>query len=253
MPGPGPKPAVADIRHLAACPFVQRLADARLVAPAGDGWDRWPGRGQLARPSLSISCGTARRPGGEGRRSAKRGRAGESCGWPTTVTTAYSSAAGGALTATSSTSAIPSPVWSSPAWRCLLAVSSTPAPTPTLPSGRRKNCARPSRKRQQSCQKSRRSAPGLPGYGEVLQSRIAGHGPHSESLLSSDQEAGVVVALASPQPEHDYFGDSVEEADYTITADGTNTALCLTVTALTSKYGYSSVSFKTRNGSCPTT
>ncbi|MFI7241696.1 hypothetical protein [Streptomyces qinglanensis] len=95
--------------------------------------------------------------------------------------------------------------------------------------------------------------PGLPGYGEVLQSRIAGHGPHSESLLSSDQEARVVVALASPQPEHDYFGDSVEEADYTITADGTNTALCLTVTALTSKYGYSSVSFKTRNGSCPTT
>ncbi|MET9864504.1 hypothetical protein ABZY93_35285 [Streptomyces smyrnaeus] len=95
--------------------------------------------------------------------------------------------------------------------------------------------------------------PGLPRYGEVLQSRIAEHGPHSESPHSSDQETGVVVSLASPPPEHDYFSDSVEEADYTITADGTEAALCLTVTAHSSKYGYSSVRFKTRSGRCPVT
>ncbi|SER36708.1 hypothetical protein [Streptomyces qinglanensis] len=95
--------------------------------------------------------------------------------------------------------------------------------------------------------------PGIPGYGEVLQSRIAKHGPHSESPHSSEHDAGVVGALASPQPEHDYFGESVEEADYTVTADGTDTALCLTVTALANRYGYSSVSFSIRNGSCPAT
>ncbi|MFE0765055.1 hypothetical protein [Streptomyces smyrnaeus] len=41
--------------------------------------------------------------------------------------------------------------------------------------------------------------------------------------------------------------------DYTITADGTDTALCLTVTAHPGKYGYSFVSCKTRDGSCPAT
>ncbi|MFJ2214796.1 hypothetical protein ACIQVO_22105 [Streptomyces sp. NPDC101062] len=87
------------------------------------------------------------------------------------------------------------------------------------------------------------SAAGL--YDGILRGRIAEAGRRSED--------GLTVALASERPESALYDGGAEQADYTVTAEGTDTALCLNVYAMKAKraMGYDFVSISVDDGACP--
>ncbi len=82
-------------------------------------------------------------------------------------------------------------------------------------------------------------------YDDILRSGIAEAGHRSPDGLS--------VALASEQPRSAVLEGGAEQARYTVTADGTDTAFCLDVHALKRKLemGYDSVSISVEEGVCP--
>ncbi|MEW2489515.1 hypothetical protein [Streptomyces sp. NPDC048411] len=87
--------------------------------------------------------------------------------------------------------------------------------------------------------------PGTINYEEILQAGIAEKG-------HSSQDA-VTVTLASEPPDSAVFNGGAEQADYTVTADGTDTAFCLKVYAMKRKQamGYDFVTTSIGEGACP--
>ncbi|MGW5128882.1 hypothetical protein ACWEQ7_33540 [Streptomyces sp. NPDC004069] len=81
-------------------------------------------------------------------------------------------------------------------------------------------------------------------FEDVLRDTIAQHGPGTRDTLS--------VTRASQRPEPDLLNGGPERADYTVTADGTDTTLCLNVYALKQKMalGYDSIAITTTDGAC---
>ena len=88
--------------------------------------------------------------------------------------------------------------------------------------------------------------PGMINYQDILVASIASHGDSSQDALT--------VMLASEPPESALFTGGVEQAEYTVTADGTDTAFCLNVYAMKRKLavGYDSVTIYIDDGVCPT-
>ncbi|MFP3991558.1 hypothetical protein U9R90_29645 [Streptomyces sp. E11-3] len=82
-------------------------------------------------------------------------------------------------------------------------------------------------------------------YGEILRARIAEQGDHSED--------GLTVTLASERPESALFDGGAEWAYYTVRADGTDAAFCLSVDAMKRKreMGYEFVTIDVDYGACP--
>ncbi|MCC3774959.1 hypothetical protein [Streptomyces sp. UNOB3_S3] len=86
--------------------------------------------------------------------------------------------------------------------------------------------------------------PGVINYEDVLRSSIAKHGHSSQDALA--------VKLASEPPKPVLFEDGVEKADYTVTAEGTDTAFCLRVYAVKRKLAmrYDALSISISDGAC---
>lgn len=89
-----------------------------------------------------------------------------------------------------------------------------------------------------------RFGPGEATYEMLLRDRVAGHGPGAEEALTID--------LASERPLSAAYRGGVEEARYTVTADGTDAAFCLHVHAVRVEraLGYASVSADVDDGAC---
>jgi hypothetical protein len=87
--------------------------------------------------------------------------------------------------------------------------------------------------------------PGSIGYGDILQARIAEKGHSSQDALT--------VTLASEPPDSAVLNGGAEQADYTVTADGTDTAFCVEVYAMKRKQamGYDFVTTSIGDGACP--
>lgn len=87
--------------------------------------------------------------------------------------------------------------------------------------------------------------PGTINYQDILQAAIARHGRSSQDAPT--------VTLASEPPESALFGGGVEQAEYTVAAEGTDTAFCLNVYAVKRKLavGYDSVTIYIDDGACP--
>lgn len=86
--------------------------------------------------------------------------------------------------------------------------------------------------------------PGSIGYEDVIAQKITEHGP-------GPADAVTVTATSSALPA-DMGKGGPEDADYTVTARGTDTAFCLHVDALRKPEaaGYAGVTFKVADGAC---
>ncbi|MFJ7997978.1 hypothetical protein ACIQ7D_12640 [Streptomyces sp. NPDC096310] len=82
-------------------------------------------------------------------------------------------------------------------------------------------------------------------YDDILRGRIARAGQGSED--------GLTVALASDRPKSALYDGGPEQADYTVTAAGTDAAFCLSVHAMKTKraMGYDYVSISVDDSACP--
>ncbi|MEV0375667.1 hypothetical protein AB0I10_38980 [Streptomyces sp. NPDC050636] len=87
--------------------------------------------------------------------------------------------------------------------------------------------------------------PGTINYEDILQAVIAKHGHSSKDALT--------VTLASEPPESAVFYGGTEQADYSVTVDGTDTAFYLSVHATMRKRAtdYDSVTISVEDGVCP--
>ncbi|MGW6397315.1 hypothetical protein [Streptomyces sp. NPDC055134] len=87
------------------------------------------------------------------------------------------------------------------------------------------------------------SAAGL--FPDIVKQEIARHGHGPEDALT--------VTLASDTPESTLYEGGPEDADYSVTARGTDTAFCLHVHAVQrpKATGYDAVDFTVDDGSCP--
>ncbi|MGW0764150.1 hypothetical protein [Streptomyces sp. NPDC002676] len=88
--------------------------------------------------------------------------------------------------------------------------------------------------------------PGSGDYDAILRERIARDGNGPEDALS--------VTLASPEPESMMFTGGPEQARYSVTAHGTDTAFCLDVQGMKRKaqMGYDSLTITVTDGACTT-
>ncbi|MER6124091.1 hypothetical protein ABT173_15840 [Streptomyces sp. NPDC001795] len=87
--------------------------------------------------------------------------------------------------------------------------------------------------------------PGTMNYEEILRAGIAQHGHGPRDALT--------VRLSSQRPKSAVSNGDTEQADYTVTAEGTDTAFCLHVRATKRKptIGYDAVTVSVREGACP--
>ncbi|GAA2569624.1 MULTISPECIES: hypothetical protein [Streptomyces] len=88
--------------------------------------------------------------------------------------------------------------------------------------------------------------PGGTAFEDVLEAAIARHGGGSK--------AAPTVSLASEPADSGLIDGGLEQADYTVTADGTDASFCLDVTAAKRKSarGYEFVSIGIDDDACPT-
>ncbi|UKY47791.1 hypothetical protein [Streptomyces inhibens] len=87
--------------------------------------------------------------------------------------------------------------------------------------------------------------PGTINYEDILRASIAEHGHSSEDALT--------ITLASEPAQDAMFYGGVEKADYTVTADGTDTAFCLNAYAVKRKRAmdYDYITISVGDGACP--
>ncbi|WP_197287532.1 hypothetical protein [Streptomyces apocyni] len=84
------------------------------------------------------------------------------------------------------------------------------------------------------------------GYEGILRSSIAAHG-------DGGAKDRLTVRLASERPESAGYDGGSEQADYTVTAEGTDDAFCLGVYAMKREraLGYDFVDISVDDGACP--
>ncbi|MFB6988183.1 hypothetical protein ACFC0C_31590 [Streptomyces sp. NPDC056178] len=89
-----------------------------------------------------------------------------------------------------------------------------------------------------------RFGPGTVNFEDILEADIAKHGHSSQHALT--------VVLASEPPESALIDGGAEQADYTVTAEGTDAAFCVEVHAMKRRLatGYESVAISVGDGAC---